>query len=83
VGKIVDVVLAPGEAEGSEFAVSYWKVDPGETVEEGDEIVVLESVDDKTALVVLAPHTGRLVEILVSEEQTVFAGDRLGRMEVD
>ncbi|MBN2564544.1 MAG: hypothetical protein JXB46_02420 [Candidatus Eisenbacteria bacterium] len=82
-GKTLDILLDPGEAEGSEFTVSYWKVDPGQHLEKGDEIVILESVEDKTALAVLSPHSGTLAEILVSEEQTVFAGDRLGRIEVD
>jgi pyruvate/2-oxoglutarate dehydrogenase complex dihydrolipoamide acyltransferase (E2) component len=81
--KRVDIILDPGEAEGSEFSVSYWKVDAGARVETGNEIVVLESVDDKTALVVLSPHSGKLVEILVLEEQVVSVGEALGRIEVD
>lgn len=78
-----DIVLDPGEAEATGFTVSYWKVEEGERVSAGDELVVLESADDKTALAVLSPHTGTLKEILVSEEQPVSAGDRLGRMEVE
>ena len=79
----VEIILETGEAEGVEFSVSYWKVDTGARVASGDELVVLESTDDKTALVVLSSHTGKLVEILVSEEQIVSAGDTLGRIEVD
>jgi pyruvate/2-oxoglutarate dehydrogenase complex dihydrolipoamide acyltransferase (E2) component len=78
-----DIVLEPGEAEAGEFTVSYWKADQGDRVVEGDEIVVLESVVDKTALSVTAPHTGTLAEILVPEEKAVRAGDRLGRIEVE
>ena len=77
------VVLDAAEAEATEFTVSYWKVDPGEHVKKGDELLVLESVEDKTALAVASPYTGSLAEILVSEEQTVVAGDRLGRIEVE
>jgi pyruvate/2-oxoglutarate dehydrogenase complex dihydrolipoamide acyltransferase (E2) component len=78
-----DIVLDPGEAEAAEFTVSYWKVEKGDRVVEGDELVVLESVDDKTALAVLSPHTGILKELLVSEEQAVSEGEILGRIEVE
>jgi pyruvate/2-oxoglutarate dehydrogenase complex dihydrolipoamide acyltransferase (E2) component len=78
-----DIVLAPGDTEASEFTVSYWKVDPGEHVSRGDEIVVLESTEDKTALAVVSPYTGTLIEILVSEDEAVAPGTNLGRMEVE
>lgn len=78
-----DVILRPADTSAQEFTVSYWKVDPGCAVEEGDELVVLESVDDKTALSVLAPHTGTVTEILAREDETVAPGDLLGRIEVE
>jgi pyruvate/2-oxoglutarate dehydrogenase complex dihydrolipoamide acyltransferase (E2) component len=78
-----DIILDAGECEASEFTVSYWKVDPGAAVREGDELLVLESADDKTALSVLSRHSGRLVEILVNEEETVSPGDTLGRIETE
>jgi pyruvate/2-oxoglutarate dehydrogenase complex dihydrolipoamide acyltransferase (E2) component len=76
-----DIILDVGECEASEFTVSYWKVDPGAAVREGDELLVLESVEDKTALSVVCHHTGTLVEVLVGEEATVTPGDGLGRIE--
>lgn len=76
-----DIVLEAGESEASEFTLSYWKVDPGAAVHEGDELLVVESVDDKTALSVVSRHSGTLAEILVNEDETVRVGDRLGRIE--
>jgi pyruvate/2-oxoglutarate dehydrogenase complex dihydrolipoamide acyltransferase (E2) component len=76
-----DIILEAGESEASEFTVSYWKVDPGAAVREGDELLIVESVDDKMALSVLSKHSGTLAEILVGEDEKVSAGDRLGRIE--
>ena len=76
-----DIILEAGESEASEFTVCYWKVDPGAEVREGDELLVVESTDDKTALSVLSKHSGKLAEILAGEDETVAVGDRLGRIE--
>ena len=76
-------MLEPSETEASEFTVSYWKVDPGERVAEGDELVVVESVEDKTALAVTSRHAGVLREILIPEDETVAPGATLGRIEVE
>jgi pyruvate/2-oxoglutarate dehydrogenase complex dihydrolipoamide acyltransferase (E2) component len=76
-----DIILEAGESEASEFTVCYWKVDPGAAVREGDELLVLESTEDKTAMSVLSKHSGTLVEILANEDETVASGDRLGRIE--
>ena len=76
-----DIILEAGESEASEFTVSYWKVDPGAAVREGDELLVVESVDDKTAFSVVSKHSGTLAEVLAGEDEKVSAGDRLGRIE--
>ena len=78
-----DIVLEVSETDATEFTVSYWKVDAGATVREGDELLVVESVDDKTAMTVISRHTGTLVEILAQEGVTVAPGDRLGRIDVE
>ena len=78
-----DIVLETSETEATEFTISYWKVDPGAAVHEGDELLIVESVDDKTALAVLSLHTGTLAEILAQEDATVAPGDRLGRIDVE
>lgn len=77
-----DVVFQPTGAVTSEFAVSYWKVDPGGEVSEGDALLVVESVEEKVALVVPSPFTGVLREIVARVEQTISAGDVLGRIDV-
>jgi len=78
-----DIILETTETEATEFTISYWKVDPGAVVREGDELLIVESVDDKTALVVMSRHAGTLAEILVQENATVAPGDRLGRIDVE
>ena len=78
-----DVVFEPAESEADEFTVSYWKVDPGGEVRRGDELVVVESVEDKTAFVVLAPHTGVLTHITAGENETVVPGVVLGRIDAE
>ena len=50
---------------------------------EGDELLVVESVDDKTALSVISRYTGTLAEILAQEDAKVAPGDRLGRIDVE
>ena len=78
-----DIILETTETEATEFTISYWKVDPGAVVREGDELLIVESVDDKTALAVISRHAGTLTEILVQEDATVAPGDRLGRIDVE
>jgi pyruvate/2-oxoglutarate dehydrogenase complex dihydrolipoamide acyltransferase (E2) component len=78
-----DIILEAHETDATEFTVSYWKVDKGSEVHEGDELLVVESVDDKTALAVLSRHTGTLAEILAHEDATVAAGSALGRIDVE
>jgi pyruvate/2-oxoglutarate dehydrogenase complex dihydrolipoamide acyltransferase (E2) component len=78
-----DIILETHETDATEFTVSYWKVDKGARVQAGDEIVVVESVDDKTAMAVPSRHTGTLEEILAEEDATVAAGQVLGRIDVE
>ena len=78
-----DVILETTETEATEFTISYWKVDAGAAVREGDELLVVESVEDKTALAIISPHTGTLAEILAQEDAKVASGDRLGRIDVE
>ncbi|MFH1865409.1 MAG: lipoyl domain-containing protein [Candidatus Eisenbacteria bacterium] len=78
-----DIILETTETEALEFTISYWKVDPGAAVHEGDELLVVESVEDKTALAVISRYTGTLAEILAQEDSTVAPGDRLGRIDAE
>lgn len=77
-----DVVFRPVGSDAKSFTVSYWKVEVGETVEAGADLVVVESTEEKTALTVPSPSSGVLREILAPEEEVVEAGALLGRIEV-
>jgi len=78
-----EILLTPTDSDAVEFTISYWKVDPGESVRGGDELVVVESVEEKTALAVTSPCAGVLAEIVAREGQVVAPGDLLGRIEVE
>jgi pyruvate/2-oxoglutarate dehydrogenase complex dihydrolipoamide acyltransferase (E2) component len=77
-----DVVLDASESDAEAFSVSFWKVEVGEDVAQGDELVVLESTEEKTALAVRSPYGGRLHEIVAGEDTSVGQGDVLCRVEV-
>jgi pyruvate/2-oxoglutarate dehydrogenase complex dihydrolipoamide acyltransferase (E2) component len=79
---LIDIILEATETEADEFTVSYWKLDEGDAVAGGDELLVVESVDDKTAFSVAAKRSGRLAEIVAREDERVSRGAVLGRMEV-
>ncbi len=78
---------APGEERtipvpdiGTDEAVELIEVcvQPGDTIAEGDSLVVLES--DKASMEVPAPAGGEVLELLVSEGDSVKQGDPLLRM---
>lgn len=66
-----------------EITAVVWKVEKsiGETVEEGDIIMVLESM--KMEIPVEAPATGRITELLASDGESVSEGDVLARIEAN
>lgn len=68
-----------GEDAGEEAEVSFWYVDIGDEVEEGDDLV--EMVTEKAAFTVPAPADGVIKEIHVDEGDTVHVGDVLALME--
>lgn len=65
----------------SEINGKVWKIvtKPGDVLEEEDDILILESM--KMEIPVAAPVAGKLVEILVSEEETVIEGQVVAIME--
>jgi biotin carboxyl carrier protein len=65
----------------SEMVANVWKivVEPGARVEEGDTLMVLESM--KMEIPITAPAAGTLVELSVEEGQVVQEGDSLARLE--
>ncbi len=78
-----DFKLRTTETDSTEFRVSYWKNGTGEGIAEGADLLVIESVDEKTALAVPSPYAGVLVEIVAGEDEVVHPGDLLGRIDVE
>jgi len=76
-----DVVLEAMDIDVDRFTLLYWKTEIGSAVGTGDELVVVEAEEEKTAFSVLAPCSGVLVEVLAREDQEVAIGDVLGRIE--
>ncbi len=69
-------VTLPFLAEGvDEATVSYWKVDEGDRVEEGDDLV--EMFTSKAVFSVPSPAAGVVEEILVREGEVVKVGQTL------
>ena len=65
----------------AEIAANVWqvRVEPGQTVAEGDTVVVLESM--KMEIPVEAPAAGRVTDIKVAPNDQVQEGDLLAVIE--
>ena len=75
-----DVTLPElGEDAGVEATVSFWYVEEGGAVKEGEDLV--EMVTDKATFNVPSPATGTLVEQSVSEGDVVAVGGKMGVIE--
>ena len=61
--------------------VSFWLVDVGETVDEGDDL--LSMTTDKATFDVPSPFTGTLVDQAVDEGDEVKVGQTIGTIEVE
>jgi pyruvate dehydrogenase E2 component (dihydrolipoamide acetyltransferase) len=68
-----------GIETGDEVTLSFWHVEEDEEFVEGDDI--MEVSTNKATFNIPAPHTGRLVEILVQEGDVVRAGDVIAIIE--
>jgi pyruvate dehydrogenase E2 component (dihydrolipoamide acetyltransferase) len=68
-----------GEEAGDAARVSFWYVDAGEEVEEGDDLV--QMLTDKATFDVPSPAAGKVVELAAQEDQTVKVGGLLCRLE--
>lgn len=62
-----------GEDAGDEAEVSFWYVEVGEEVEEGQDIV--EMVTDKAAFTVPAPAAGTVKSIVAAEGDKIKVGE--------
>jgi biotin carboxyl carrier protein len=66
----------------AEITANVWqvRVEAGERVEHGDELVILESM--KMEIPVLSPVAGTVAEVLVAPDDQVQEGDVLAVIEV-
>jgi pyruvate/2-oxoglutarate dehydrogenase complex dihydrolipoamide acyltransferase (E2) component len=70
-----------GEDAGDEAEVSFWYVEEGDAVEEGQDMV--EMVTDKAAFNVPSPVTGTLVQIVAKDNAVVNVGQTLAVIETE
>ena len=76
----VEVKVPPlGDESPEEAEVSFWYVEEGEPVEEGQNMV--ELVTDKAAFTVPSPASGTLKSILVNEGEKVKVGQLMAIVE--
>ena len=77
----VDVKLPElGADAGDEARVSFWYVDAGEAVEEGDDLV--QMLTDKATFDVPSPSAGKIDAVVADEDQEVKVGEVLCRLKV-
>ena len=65
----------------SDITGIIWKIEvkPGDSVAQDDILIIIESM--KMEIPVLAPEAGKVVEILVAEEEAIKEGQLLARLE--
>jgi len=69
------------EEEVEEVTVSYWLVDQGDEVKEGDDLV--EVVTDKADFRIPSPAGGKLAEKKAEEDDVVNVGDVIAVIETE
>ena len=77
----INEIRVPDIGDFSEVPIVEIPVSPGDVVEDGDTLIVLES--DKATLDVPAPMGGRIIEVNVSENQMVSEGSVIVTMETN
>jgi 2-oxoglutarate dehydrogenase E2 component (dihydrolipoamide succinyltransferase) len=68
-----------GEDAPEEAEISFWYVEEGETIEQGQDMV--EMITDKAAFTVPAPAGGTVKSILVAEGDKVQVGQTMAVLE--
>ncbi|MCS6984119.1 MAG: lipoyl domain-containing protein [Leptospiraceae bacterium] len=71
----------PDIGDADRIELLRWKVRPGESFAEGEELC--ELLTDKAAFSLEAPRAGKLLEILVEDGQEVRVGQLVAYAEVD
>jgi 2-oxoglutarate dehydrogenase E1 component len=77
-GRTVDIVTPTGGESVTEGTILEWSVKSGDTVTEGDTVVVIST--DKVDMELPAPASGTISEILFDEGETVSVGQVIARM---
>tara|TARA_R110000744_G_scaffold145866_2_gene258567 strand:+ start:4342 stop:4587 length:246 start_codon:yes stop_codon:yes gene_type:complete len=70
--KLKEIVLPEALGEGAESSVVLWYKDIGESFEEGETLVEVQT--EKVAFEVPAPFSGTLIEIKVKRGETAKTG---------
>jgi pyruvate dehydrogenase E2 component (dihydrolipoamide acetyltransferase) len=70
-----------GAETGDKIVVSFWHVEEDEEFVEGNDL--MEVSTRKATFNISAPNTGKLVEILVQEGDTVEPGDIIAILETE
>ncbi|MCK4423211.1 MAG: biotin/lipoyl-binding protein [Candidatus Omnitrophica bacterium] len=76
---MIEVTLPELAEETKEATVSYWHMEEGDKVEEGDDLVELTT--DKATFNVPSPASGVITEVFFEEGDTVEVGDTLAVIE--
>src|SRR5689334_10003512 len=74
----IEIVTPTGGESVTEGTILEWTASVGETVKQGDTVVVIST--DKVDMELPAPGSGTLSEILAEEGATVTVGQVIGRM---
>src|SRR5436305_7536603 len=80
-GTLIDIVTPTGGESVTEGTILEWSVKVGEVVREGDTLVEIST--DKVDMELPAPVSGKLIEVLAGEGDTVTVGQVIGRMHAD
>ncbi len=70
-----------GDDAAAEAAASYWPVEVGASLREGDDL--LEVITDKASFVVPCPCAGVLLEKCVREDERVRVGQPIAVLQVE
>lgn len=74
------VLPSLGDDAGDRAKVSFVYVSVGDAVQENDDLI--EMVTDKATFNVPAPKAGKIVKLLVQEDDEVKVGDPICEMEI-
>jgi 2-oxoglutarate dehydrogenase E1 component len=75
---LIDIVTPTGGESVTEGTILEWSVKPGEAVKQGDTVVEIST--DKVDMELPAPASGKIVEILAADGETVTVGQVIARM---